>query len=71
MTFGVVMKIFGKFAYLFIASLIMGTAFGLVAALLLKKMQCQHVSTGNLMPESPLQGSLVNSVALPRPTTET
>lgn len=37
MTFGVVMKIFGKFAYLFLASLVMGVVFGLVSALLLKK----------------------------------
>lgn len=37
MTFGVVMKIFGKFAYLFVVSLLMGVAFGLVVALLLKK----------------------------------
>lgn len=37
MTFLVVMKIFGKFAYLFVVSLLMGVAFGLMAALLLKK----------------------------------
>ena len=37
MTFLVVMKIFGKFAYLFVVSLLMGVAFGLVVALLLKK----------------------------------
>ena len=37
MTFGVVMKIFGKFAYLFIVSLLMGLGFGLLSALLLKK----------------------------------
>ena len=37
MTFGVVMKIFGKFAYLFIVSLLMGLAFGLASALLLKR----------------------------------
>ena len=37
MTFGVVMKIFGKFAYLLIVSLLMGLIFGLLSALLLKK----------------------------------
>ena len=37
MTFLVVMKIFGKFAYLFVVSLLMGVAFGLIVALLLKK----------------------------------
>ena len=37
MTFLVVMKIFGKFAYLFVVSLLMGVAFGLMVALLLKK----------------------------------
>lgn len=37
MTFGVVMKIFGKFLYLFVASLCMGLAFGLASSLLLKR----------------------------------
>ena len=37
LTFLVVMKIFGKFAYLFVMSLLMGAAFGLMVALLLKK----------------------------------
>ena len=37
MTFSVVMKIFGKFAYLFVVSLLMGLGFGLMVALLLKK----------------------------------
>lgn len=37
MTFLVVLKIFGKFAYLFVMSLLMGVAFGLIVALLLKK----------------------------------
>ena len=37
MTFSVVMRIFGKFAYLFIVSLLMGLAFGLASALLLKR----------------------------------
>jgi len=48
MTFSVVMRIFGKFAYLFVVSLLMGVVFGLVVALLLKKYNVSTYPQVNL-----------------------